>query len=68
MWQVRERELIKLVNKSTTSSIKSNSEAALNNFRDLMKVGHTPTPTPRGSRFMVFDYERPVSGYIYRES
>ena len=24
-----------------------------------MKVGHTPVPTPRGSRFMVVDYERP---------
>jgi len=24
-----------------------------------MQVGHTPTATPRGSRFMVVDYERP---------
>jgi hypothetical protein len=50
---------MKLVDKSTTALMKNNSEAALNNFRDLMKVGHTPTPTPRGSRFMVIDYERP---------
>ena len=50
---------MKLVSSSTTAIMKKNTEAALNNFRDLMKVGHTPTPTPRGSRFMVIDYERP---------
>jgi len=57
--QIKERELEKLVSKATTSIMKQNSEAALNNFRDLMRVGHTPVPTPRGSRFMVVDYERP---------
>lgn len=57
--KVRERELIKLVGTATTALMKKNSEAALNNFRDLMQVGHTPMPTPRGSRYLVVDYERP---------
>ena len=58
-FKVRERELQKLVDSATTATNKKLSEATLNNFRDLMMVGHTPTPTPRGSRFMVIDYERP---------
>lgn len=58
-FKVKERELMKLVGSSMTSNMKKNSEAALNNFRDLMRIGHTPTPTPRGSRFLVVDYERP---------
>ena len=56
---MRERELVKQVGKATTALMKKNSEAALNNFRDLMQVGHTPVPTPRGSRFLVQEYERP---------
>ena len=58
-WQVRERELVKQVGTATTALMKKNSEAALNNYRDLMQVGHTPVATPRGSRFLVIDYERP---------
>lgn len=58
-WQVRERELMKQVGTATTALMKKNSEAALNNYRDLMHVGHTPVATPRGSRFLVIDYERP---------
>jgi hypothetical protein len=57
--KVRERELMKLVGTATTALMKKNSEAALQNFRDLMEVGHSPMPTPRGSRYLVVDYERP---------
>lgn len=58
---MRERELENNVRTATTSEMRQAAKCLLERFRQMSLVGHTPTPTPRGSRFMVIDYERPKS-------
>ena len=41
--------------------MKQNAENALNLYRELMEIGHSPSPTPRGSRMVVKDYDRPMT-------
>ena len=59
--KAKERELIKQVKTATTTLMKQNAENALNLYRELMEIGHSPSPTPRGSRMVVKDYDRPMT-------
>lgn len=48
--KAKERELKREVKKASTNLMKQNAINALNIYKELMEIGHTPVPTPRGGR------------------